>query len=172
VPCWLVGDRSGETASLFVADLADRLRHHVQLNTDGHKPYLEAVVGAFGADIDYSMLIKLYSQEPGEERRYSPPKCIGAEPRVILGNAGAAHISTSYAERQNLKMRMSMRRVTRLTNAFPKKVEKLAAAVSLHFMDYNFARVHKTLGTTPAVAAGVADHEWALAEIVALLDRD
>jgi len=170
VPCWLVGERNGADAEIFIADLASRLASRVQLTTDGHKPYLEAVEGAFGADIDYAMLIKLYGPEPGEEKRYSPPRCIGTETRVVMGKPDPDHISTSYVERQNLTMRMGMRRFTRLTNAFSKKVENLAHAVALHFMYYNFGRVHTTLGKTPAMAAGIADHRWTLEEIAALLD--
>lgn len=171
VPCWLVGERNSSDAAAFIEDLAGRFRNRVQLTTDGHKPYLEAVEGAFGADVDYAMLVKLYGAESGSERRYSPAVCIGAEPRTIQGRPDPAHISTSYIERQNLTMRMGMRRFTRLTNAFSKKVENLAHAVSLHFMYYNFARKHKTLGTSPAVAAGIADHIWSIDEIVGLLDQ-
>lgn len=174
VPSWLVADRSGEAAKMFVQDLASRLAHRVQLTTDGHRPYLQAVEDAFGSEIDYAMLIKLYGPEPSGEKRYSPAVCIGAQPRVITGDPDSAHISTSYVERQNLTMRMSMRRFTRLTNAFSKKVENLAHAVSLHFMYYNFARPHKTLSkpypTTPAMAAGVSDHVWSLEEIANLLE--
>ena len=156
---WLVGQRDSEYAKQFINDLASRLAHRVQLTTDGHKPYLEAVEGAFGADIDYAMLIKLYGEAPGSEKRYSPAQCIGSETRVIAGQPDQKHVSTSYVERQNLTMRMGMRRFTRLTNAFSKKVENLAAAVSLHFKHYNFARPHMTLSkpypTTPAMAAGL-----------------
>jgi hypothetical protein len=132
---------------------------------------VEAVEGAFGADIDYAMLVKLYGADPENERRYSPAHCIGTETRIIQGDPHPDHISTSYVERQNLTRRMGMRRFTRLTNAFSKKLENLAAAVALHYCHYNLVRVHQTLKTTPAVAAGVADHEWKLAEIVALLDE-
>ncbi len=172
VPCWLVGERNGAGAAAFIEDLSGRLRNRVQLTTDGHKAYLEAVEGTFGADIDYAMLIKLYGPDPSAERRYSPSVCTGAEARVIMGNPDPAHISTSYVERQNLTTRMGMRRFTRLTHAFSKKVENLAHAVSPHFMYYNFARKHQTLGTTPAVAAGVADHVWTIQEIVGLLDSN
>jgi IS1 family transposase len=172
VPSWFVGRRDGETAAIFINDLASRLTGRVQLTTDGHKPYLEAVEGAFGADIDYAMLIKLYGTDPESETRYSPAKCVGVDQRVIQGNPEQAYISTSYVERQNLTMRMSMRRFTRLTNAFSKKIENLEHAVALHFMHYNFVRVHQTLKTTPAVAVGVADHEWTIREIVALLDAE
>ncbi len=170
VPAFLVGDRTLETAKVFINDLASRLNNKVQLTTDGHHPYLEAVEGAFGGDIDYAMLIKLYGVDPEAEKRYSPAKCIGAESRAIAGKPNPDHISTSYAERQNLTMRMSMRRFTRLTNTFSKKVENLAHAVSLHFMYYNFARIHRTLRVAPAMEAGVSDHLWSLEEIVTLAD--
>jgi IS1 family transposase len=170
VPSWAIGSRGAEAANEFLRDLADRLAHRIQLTTDGHKVYLNAVENVFGIDIDYAMLVKLYGPGPKDEGRYSPAKCNGTEKHVIRGNPDPKHISTSYVERQNLTMRMSMRRFTRLTNAFSKKVENLAHAVALHFMHYNFCRVHKTLGTTPAVAAGVADHEWAVGEIVNLLE--
>jgi IS1 family transposase len=172
VPCWWIGSRTAEDAIYFMRDLASRLAHRVQLTTDGHRPYLTAVDDAFAGDIDYAMLIKLYGHDPARpETRYSPGECIGAERRVVTGDPDQAHVSTSYVERQNLTMRMSMRRFTRLTNAFSKKLENLMAAVSLHFMHYNFARVHKTLGVTPAMAAGIADHVWTVEEIVGLLDR-
>ena len=155
-------------------DLRGRLANRVQLTTDGHHPYLEAVEGAFGGNIDYAMLIKLYGNDPEAETRYSPAKCLGSKVEEISGNPYPAAISTSYVERQNLTMRMSMRRFTRLTNAFSRKVDNLAAVVSLHFMYYNFARPHKTLvdpyPRTPAMAAGVADHVWRIEEIVALLN--
>lgn len=174
VPSWLVGNRDLAHAIVFIDDLASRLAHRVQLTTDGHKSYLEAIEGAFGADVDYAMLIKLYGQEPEGEKRYSPAKCIGTEIRPISGNPDVRHISISYSEGQNLTMRMAMRRFTRLTNGFSKKVENLAASVSLHFMYYNFARPHKTLfkpyPTTPAMAAGVSYHVWSMEEILGLLN--
>jgi IS1 family transposase len=176
VPSWLVGTRDATAANAFMLDLAGRLRSRVQLTTDGHKPYLEAVEGAFGADIDYAMLIKLYGSDPESERRYSPATCIGAETRYVMGNPAPEHVSTSHAERQNLTMRMQMRRFTRLTNAFSKKVENLEHAVALHFMHYNFARSHQTLQKrdftkpTPAMAAGVTDHIWSIEEIVELIE--
>jgi len=169
VPSWLVGNRTSETAYVFMEDLASRFNHRVQLTTDGHRAYLTAVEGAFGGDIDYAMLTKIYN-ESGEQGKYSPPECIGCKPEVIQGNPNPKHISTSYAERQNLTMRMSMRRFTRLTNAFSKKVENLAHAVSLHFMFYNFGRIHKSLRVTPAMEAAVTDHVWSLEEIAALAD--
>ena len=174
VPSWLVGERTVEDAWVFLWDLKERLANRVQLTTDGHRAYFQAVDAAFGAEIDYAMLHKLYGPDPGEERRYSPPVCVGTDSRVVRGNPDPAKISTSYVERQNLTMRMGMRRFTRLTNAFSKKVENLAHAVSLHYQHYNLARPHRTLSkrypTTPAMAAGVADHVWTLREIAELLD--
>jgi IS1 family transposase len=177
VVSYLVGGRGAREAHAFMTDVAGRLRDRVQLTTDGHNAYLTAVERAFGSDIDYAMLVKIYGEgEVGSSSsaRYSPPKCTGTERRVVMGAPDDELISTSYVERQNLTMRMNMRRFTRLTNAFSKKVENHAAAVSLHFMHYNFARPHKTLSkpypTTPAMAAGVADHVWTLQEIAALLD--
>ena len=169
VPSWMIGARDAQAATVFMRDLASRLANRVQLTTDGHGAQVSAVEDAFGRDIDYSMLIKLYGQPEERDTRYSPAKCIGVEERPVMGKPDPKHVSTSYVERQNLTMRMSMRRFTRLTNAFSKKVENLEAALAIHYMNYNFCRVHKTLGTTPAVAAGVADHEWTIAEVVALL---
>jgi len=172
VPAWLVGNRDIETGSIFMEDLASRFAHRIQLTTDGHKAYLEAVDGAFGADIDYAMLVKIYgdSIETKVEKRYSPAKYVSSRKETITGNPDRKHISTSYAERQNLTMRMSMRRFTRLTNGFSKKVDNLAHSVSLYFMYYNFARIHRTLRVTPAMEAGVSDHVWSLEEIAALID--
>jgi IS1 family transposase len=174
VPCWWVGRRDGLNAMHFMADLQQRLAHRVQLTTDGHNTYLHAVEATFGADIDYAMLVKQYGKPVDPERpetRYSPGECIGAQKVRIQGDPDPDAISTSYIERQNLTMRMGMRRMTRLTNAFSKKVENLSAAVALHFMWYNFGRVHKTLGNkTPAMAAGVSDHVWKPVEIARLLD--
>ena len=168
VPSWLVGKRDMETACVFLSDLASRLSNRVQLTSDGYNVYLQAVERTFGTNIDYAMLIKLYGTDPEQEKRYSPPKCIGTRLQQLRGNPDAKHISTSYAERQNLTLRMSMRRFTRLTNGFSKKVDNLAFAVSLHFMYYNFARIHKTLRVTPAMEAGVSDHVWSLEEIAGL----
>jgi len=174
VPSWAVGRRDGFTAQAFIADLADRLATRVQLTTDGLKVYLEAIEGAFGNDIDYAMLVKTYEGDSGKrapaERRYSPAVCTGAQQQKITGNPDAAHISTSYIERQNLTVRMQIRRFTRLTNAFSKKLDNHKAAVALHFMHYNFARIHQTLRVTPAMEAGVSDHVWSIEEIVGLLD--
>jgi hypothetical protein len=150
--------------------LASRFTHRVHLTTDGHGTYLEAVDSGFGTDIDYSMLIKLYGEIKEGERHYSPAECIACKPQVITGNPDRKDIPTSYAERQNLIMRMSMRWFTRLTNGFSKKVENLAHAVSLHFMFYNFGRIHKALRVTPAMEAGVTDHVWSLEEIAGLTD--
>lgn len=137
-------------------------------DSDAHRPYLEAVEGAFGADIDYATLQKIYGASDEPEKRYSPAQCIGSDMKVVSGDPDPAHVSTSFVERQNLTMRMSMRRFTRLTNGFSKKVENHAAAVALHFIQYNFARVHKTLRITPAMAAGIADHVWSYEEIAGL----
>ncbi|MBA3430644.1 MAG: IS1 family transposase [Actinobacteria bacterium] len=172
VPSWLVGERTVDDAWVFMDDLSRRLSNRVQLTTDGHRPYLQAVDTAFGQEIDYAMLQKIYGAPVEDQRWYSPPVCIGTEAHVIKGSPDPSKVSTSYVERQNLTMRMGMRRFTRLTNAFSKKVENLAHAVSLHYMHYNFARTHQTLKATPAQAAGVADHKWSLHEIAALLDSN
>lgn len=169
VPSWLVADRSGSAAMQFISDLASRLANRVQLTTDGHKVYLNAVEDAFGADIDYAMLVKMYGNDPENETRYSPATCIGTEKAVITGNPDLKHISTSYVERQNLTMRMSMRRFTRLTNAFSKKIENLAHAVALHFMYYNFCRIHQSLRVTPTMKAGVTDHVWEIEDIMKMI---
>ena len=172
VASWLVGLRDAGYAYEFINDLKGRLANKVQLTTDGHSVYLKAVEDVFGADVDYAMLVKLYGADPEGEKRYSPAQCIAAEPHVITGDPDASKISTSYVERQNLTMRMSMRRFTRLTNGFSKKVENLEHAVALHYMHYNFARPHKTLADpyprTPAMAAGVANHIWTVEDIVKL----
>lgn len=173
VPSWMIGPRDLTTATAFMQDVVARLHGRVQLTTDGHTMYLAAVEDAFGADVDYAMLQKVYGVPAEAERRYSPAECIGTSTQVIQGNPKDEHISTSYVERQNLTMRMSMRRFTRLTNGFSKKLANLMAAVSLHFMHYNFCRKHQTLnGQTPAMAAGVADHVWSIEEVVALLDGE
>ena len=172
VPSYLVGTRDAEAATVFLADLHSRLAPgaRIQLTSDGHAPYISAVESTFGDDVDFAQLVKLYGTDPEMPRRYSPAKCLGATKSVVHGNPDPKHVSTSYSERQNLTMRMSMRRFTRLTNAFSKKWENLAAAVSLHFMHYNFARIHRTLKVTPAMEAGISDHVWSLEEIAALLD--
>jgi len=170
VASWMVGDRGGATAKVFIADLAGRLANRVQLTTDGHSVYLNAVERSFGAGIDYSVLVKLYGDVKGSnpDRRYSAAECCGTIKGTVCGNPDDKHVSTSFVERQNLTMRMSMRRFTRLTNAFSKKVENHAHAVALHFMYYNFGRIHKTLRVTPAMAAGVSDHVWSIEEIAGL----
>ena len=174
VPCWLVGTRDAEAANAFIDDLASRMAHRIQLTSDGHRAYLEAVEDAFGGDIDYAMLVKLYGSAPaGEvsaERKYSPSDCIGCRKTPISGNPDPKHVSTSYAERLNLTMRMRMRRFTRLTNAFSKKVENHAHAVALHFFHYNFIRIHQTLRCTPAMRAGVTDRLWKISDLVELLE--
>lgn len=171
VPCWLVGPRNTEAAKVFISDLASRLAVKVQLTTDGHHPYLEAVEDAFGGNIDYAMLVKIYGASGGkkDETRYSPAECIGCKTKVIAGAPNPVHVSTSYIERQNLTMRMSMRRFTRLTNGFSKKIENHAHAIALHYMYYNFVRIHKSLRCTPAMAAGVTGRLWSIDDIVALL---
>jgi len=174
IPCWHVGNRDGDDAHALMENLSARLANRVQLTTDGHKAYLEAVDGAFGADIDYAMLVKLYGPQQSKETRYSPAQCIGTRTHIVQGTPDQSKISTSYVERQNLTMRMSMRRFTRLSNGFSKKIENHMHAISLHFMYYNFARPHKTLSKpypkSPAMAAGVSDHVWDIEEIVGLLD--
>jgi len=172
VPSWAVGRRDGATAHAFIQDLASRLGHRVQITTDGHKVYLEAIEGAFGADVDYAMLVKIYGGDGAQqaETRYSPAECLGAREICITARPDPAHISTSYVERHNLTMRMSMRRFTRLTNAFSKKVDNHKAALALYFMHYNFGRIHKTLRVTPAMEAGKADHVWSLEEIAGLAE--
>jgi IS1 family transposase len=167
---WLVADRTTDSAMTFMDDLKQRLANRVQLTSDGHRPYLTAVDSVFGDDVDYAMLQKIYGSEPQGEKRYSPAKCIGAQKREITGNPDAKHISTSYVERQNLTMRMHMRRFTRLTNAFSKKIENHACAVALHSMYYNFVRLHQTLKVSPAMAAGVTDRLWEMSDVVDVLD--
>lgn len=166
---YMVGLRDVGYATEFMKDVASRLANRVQLTTDGHKAYMQAVEGAFGFDVDYAQLVKLYGPETGGQGRYSPPVCIGTRHSLVYGAPDRNHVSTSYVERQNLTMRMSMRRFTRLTNAFSKKVENHAHMVALHFMHYNFCRVHQTLRVTPAMAAGLADHVWEIEELVSLI---
>ncbi len=169
VPSYMVGNRDAQSARFFIEDLASRLANRVQLTTDGYRIYLGAIENAFGGDIDYAMLVKTY-ESTQEETRYSPAKCTGSEVKRIAGNPDPKDISTSYVERQNLTMRMCMRRFTRLTNGFSKKVENHAFHLALHYMYYNFCRVHKTLRVTPAMEAGVADHIWNISEIIDLLE--
>lgn len=170
VPSWRIGDRSGATATEFVCDLSKRLANRVQITSDGHRAYLEAVEAGFGADVDYAQLVKLYGEVPHPAGRYSPAQIQGIKTFCCTGNPDPDHISTSYVERQNLTMRMSMRRFTRLTNAFSKKAENHALMVSLHFMHYNFCRIHKSLRVSPAMAAGVTDRLWAIGDIVNLVE--
>jgi IS1 family transposase len=167
---YLVGGRDAEYAMWFMDDLAARLANRVQLTSDGHRAYLEAVEGAFGADVDYAQLVKLYGPTIGAPGRYSPAECTGSKKIRREGNPDIDHVSTSYVERQNLTMRMHMRRFTRLTNAFSKKVENHAHAVALHMMYYNFVRIHKTLRVTPAMAAGVTDKLWEIGDIAKLVE--
>lgn len=166
-----VGDRSGESAMVLMDDLRARLANRVQLTTDGHKAYLEAVEGAFGADVDYAQLVKLYGPTITAPGRYSPAECIGAKKLRVEGNPDIAHVSTSYVERQNLTMRMSMRRFTRLTNAFSKKLDNHIHALALYFVFYNFTRIHKTLRMSPAMAAGITDRLWSLDDVIAKIDE-
>lgn len=169
---WYVGKRDLISAHGFIEDLAKRLKHRVQLTTDGHRAYLSAVEAAFGSEIDYSQLIKLYGNEREKEVKYSPAECTGILKERVQGNPDPNHVSTSYVERQNLTMRMSMRRFTRLTNAFSKKIENLEHAVSLHFMYYNFCRIHQSLRVTPAMAAGVTGKLWEIEDILNLLNSN
>src|SRR5574337_42383 len=167
---WMVGERDAGYAMEFMQDLASRLARRVQLTTDGLRAYLEAVEGAFGADIDYAQLVKLYGEGPEAEKRYSPAVCTGTHKTRVEGHPNPRHVSTSYIERQNLNMRMGMRRFTRLTNAFSKKIENHCHALSLYFTFYNFVRVHTTLRVSPAMAAGIETRLWEMADIVRLID--
>lgn len=173
IPTWAIGNRDAETANYFMQDLATRLTNKVQLTTDGHNKYLEAVENAFGDDIDYAMLIKIYggAEDSKTQKRYSPAECTGTAKRTITGTPIKSLVSTSYVERSNLTMRMSNRRFTRLTNAFSKKIDNLMFSVALTFMHYNFCRIHKTLRVTPAMEAGISDHVWDLEEVAELLDK-
>ncbi len=170
---YFVGDRGAESAMILMDDLRDRLANRVQLTTDGHKAYLEAVEGAFGADVDYAQLVKLYGGQGGKgpEVRYSPAECTGIKKRRVEGNPDIAHVSTSHVERMNLSIRMQNRRFTRLTNAFSKKLDNHIHALALYFAFYNFCRIHKTLRVTPAMAAGITDRLWSLDDIVAKIDE-
>jgi IS1 family transposase len=170
VPTWFVGTRNADAAWTFMHDLAARLAHRVQLTSDAHGAYSDAVDWAIETEIDYSQLVKRYGPAPEGQRRCSPPVCVGADKRPMIGNPDKARISTSNLERQNLTMRMHMRRFTRLTNAFSKKVANHEHAIALYFMHYNFSRVHQTLRVTPAMEAGVADHVWTMEEVVGMVD--
>jgi IS1 family transposase len=168
---WKIGTRGASTAYALMHDLAGRLNHRIQLTTDGHRVYADAVESAFGSDIDYAMLVKLYGNESEAESRYSPGEFVSCRTIPMTGSPKQRDISTSFVERQNLTMRMQMRRFTRLTNAFSKKIDNLGYAVALHFMHYNFCRVHQTLRVTPAMEAGVSDHIWTINELVGLLEN-
>ena len=168
---WLAGGRDGEYANAFMNDVASRLLSRVQMTTDGHKAYLEAIEGAFGCDIDYAQLVKMYGASPESAKgRYSPAECTGIKKTKIEGKPDMAHVSTSYVERQNLTMRMLMRRFTRLTNGFSKKLGNHCHALALYFVHYNFMRIHKSLRVTPAMAAGLTDRVWSWDDIIAILD--
>ena len=173
VPCFHVGKRDAEDAFQFINDLSERLARRVQLTSDGHKAYVQAVEDAFGAEIDYAQLIKLYGKNLGPvmEARYSPPVCIGARKKRVIGKPLRNLVSTSHIERQNLTVRMSNRRFTRLTNAFSKKLENHKHAAAIHFMHYNFCRIHTALRVTPAMEAGLTDHVWSLEEVVNLINQ-
>ncbi len=167
---YTLGDRGADTAHAFMQDVASRISNRIQLTTDGHRIYAQAVEQAFGADIDYVMLVKIYgASSENPESRYSPATCIGCRTGVLAGDPDPKYISTSFVERSNLSMRMGMRRFTRPTNAFSKKLENHGHAVALYFMHYNYSRVHKTLRVTPAMEAGLTDHVWDLEELVGLL---
>ncbi len=168
VVSYLIGGRGAGWAHDFMQDCARRIKGRVQVTTDGHKAYLEAVEAAFGMDCDYAQIQKIFGASDEPEKRYSPAKCIGCDVKVVSGNPDPKHVSTSYVERQNLTMRMSMRRFTRLTNAFSKKLENHAYAVALHFMYCNFVRIHQTLRVTPAMEAGLANHVWTIEELLAI----
>ena len=169
-PASFFGRRDTDNATVFMKDIASRLKHREQLTTDGHRMYLEAVEDAFGSEIDFSQLVKVYGVSEGEtEKRYSPAKCLGTEAINITGKPNKKDISTSYVERANLPMRMGMRRFTRLTNGFSKKFENHMHSVALHFMYYNFCRIHQTLRVTPAMEGGVTDRLWEIEDILALL---
>jgi IS1 family transposase len=170
VPCWHVGTRDGDAAMEFIDDLASRLANRVQVTTDGHKAYLYAIDTAFGGEVDYAQLVKLFGPAPEGERRYSPGECTGIIKTRVSGDPDMDHASTSYAERNNLKVRMHTRRMTRLTNAFSKKMANHAHAMALHFLYYNFVRIHKTLRTTPAMAAGETDRLWEVSDMVTILE--
>jgi IS1 family transposase len=170
IPCWIIGPRDGVTAQLFVRDLAERMSRRIQLTSDGLKAYLEAVEKVFHGHVDYAQLIKTYGANPEAEKRYSPAECIGCERHVVTGKPKTEHINTSYIERANLSLRMGMRRFTRLTNGFSKKIENHAASVALFMMYYNFARVHTTLRCSPAMAASVDSRLWEIKDIVGMID--
>jgi IS1 family transposase len=170
VPSWIIGGRDAETAKEFMNDLASRMANRIQLTSDGHKAYLEAVEQAFGDNVDFAQLVKIYGHSSDSYKTYSSGNCIGTQKRKIKGNPDKEKVSTSYVERQNLTMRMSMRRFTRLTNAFSKKIENHCHAIALHFMHYNFCRIHNTLRVSPAMAADVTSKLWSLEDVVMMAD--
>ena len=170
VVSYLVGGRGGDWATDFMHDCASRIKNRVQITTDGHKAYLDAVESAFGADVDYAQLHKIYGASLENETRYSPATCIGCEMKAVSGNPDPKHVSTSYVERQNVTMRMHMRRFTRLTNGFSKKIDNHAYAVALHFMYCNFVRIHQTLRVTPAMEAGLCDHAWTIEDLIEMVN--
>lgn len=172
VPSWRIGTRDSITAGEFVQDLVNRLKNRVQITTDGHTMYLEAIEKAFGAGVDYAVLQKLYGSDPEAEKRYSPAQCIGTRRASIQGNPAREYVSTSYVERMNLTLRMGQRRYTRLTNGFSKKVENLAYSLAIFLMYYNFVRIHQSLRITPAMAAGVTNRLWSIKDMVALLELE
>ena len=172
VPCWTLGDRGAQTAFSFIHDLKDRLANRVQLTSDGHRVYLTAVESAFGSDVDYAMLVKIFGREQELDTRYSPPECIGTQLAVITGIPNPKHISTSMVERQNWSVRTAMRRYTRLSNGFSRKIENHAAAVALNYFAYNFIKIHRTLRMSPAMAAGVTDHLWSISDLVDLWESE
>lgn len=172
VPAWMLGDRNAPTARMFMIDLANRLNNRVQLTSDAHGAYLRAVEGAFGHDIDYAQLQKLYGETSESEKRYSPAQCIGCKRQEMIGYPDPKHISTSFVERHNLSIRMTNRRYTRLTNAFSKKIENHSAAIALGYFAYNFIKIHRTLRVTPAMAAGVTDRLWEVSDLVALIEAE
>jgi IS1 family transposase len=168
---WMVGRRDAGCATEFLRDVASRLANRVQLTTDGHKMYLTAVPDAFAEDIDYAQLVKIYGNDPEGATRYSPAQCLGTKREPVIGTPDPEHIGTSYVERQNLNMRMNMRRFTRLTNAFSKKLENHVAMLALFHMHYNFCRIHQTLRVTPAMEVGISNHPWSISEIAMLTSR-
>ena len=167
MPSWHIGQRDAIAATQFIADVESRLTNRVQLTSDGHKVYLNAVIDAFADQIDYAQLVKIYGAAPKDESRYSPAQFVATEKIRVLGDPDPKHISTSFVERQNLSVRMTVRRFTRLTNAFSKKIENHAAAVALGYFAYNFIKIHRTLRVTPAMAAGVTHRLWEVADLVA-----
>jgi IS1 family transposase len=170
VPCWYVGDRGADSAYSFISDLAGRLHNRIQLTSDGHRVYLDAVHTSFGSGIDYAMLVKIFGSDRESEVRYSPAQCQGIRIIPTLGNPDPKHISTSYAERQNWTVRTNMRRYTRLSNGFSRKLENHAAAVALHYFSYNLIKIHRTLRVSPAMAAGAIDRLLEVSDLVALLE--